>query len=156
MTTQRTFLFKYLPVTVGNTTVANQQREYRGVSPQNRDMTQPKRSKKSAQNTRSGIAVLDVLFMGTAQAGGEELSARQVADAASAFSSIGQVFHQPAGAAVVHHEGRTYGMLAHRLRIHIPHDQVLKALDTVHSYRELVLPDAFVFAEIANITVVAL
>src|SRR5438270_651566 len=117
--------------------------------------TKEQTPKKQVQDD-SPMAMLDVVLMGWPQKGGELLTFAQVADAGAAFSSIGQVFHQPACAAIVHVKGEVQGLEAHRLRIHVPRTRVLQALDTVHSYRELVLPNAYVMAEIANVMVVAL
>jgi hypothetical protein len=112
--------------------------------------------KNNPQDADASLTLLDVVLIGKAHKDGSALSFEQIADAATAFSSLGQVFHQPACAAIVQMDGETLGVTAHRLRIHVERAKVLRALDTVHSYRELVLPDAYVIAEVANVMVVGL
>lgn len=95
------------------------------------------------------MAALDVLIMG-------EVSARQVAGAADAFSDFGRVYLLPAAHAVVQDEGEAVGVLAHHFRIHLPAAGAGAALDAVHAYHELVIPEAFIVAELASVAVMIL
>lgn len=122
----------------------------------NRFMIKPAKSKTPQVQDGSKMVRLDVTLIGCAKKDGNLLSFEQIADAATAFSGLGQVFHQPPCAAIVQIDGETLGVTAHRLCIHVQSSQVLRALDTVHSYRSLVLPDAYVIAEVASIMVVGL
>ena len=96
------------------------------------------------------MVAFDVLMMGAG------VSAQSVVNAVDAFSDLGHVYLLPPVAAVVQDEGETAGVTAHHLRIHVPHDEAIAALDTMHAYRELVLPQAFIVVEVAKINVVVL
>jgi hypothetical protein len=79
-----------------------------------------------------------------------------VADLADALSELGHVYLLPPAAAVARYEGETVGFTTDHFRIHVAEHEAIAALDAMHVYRKLFLPDTLVVAEVSKIAIVAL